>query len=149
MTASAFSSLPLSPSQLENLEQLGYTSMTPIQAQSLPHILEGRDLIAQARTGSGKTAAFGLGILHRLNPRRWEIQALVVCPTRELSEQVATELRRLARSEGNIKVLTLTGGASARPQVESLVHGAHIVVGTPCSFPLPTPTPSSGMPTGC
>lgn len=131
MTASAFSSLPLSPSQLENLEQLGYTSMTPIQAQSLPHILEGRDLIAQARTGSGKTAAFGLGILHRLNPRRWEIQALVVCPTRELSEQVATELRRLARSEGNIKVLTLTGGASARPQVESLAHGAHIVVGTP------------------
>src|SRR5690554_646200 len=105
--------------------------MTPIQAQSLPLILEGRDLIAQARTGSGKTAAFGLGILHRLNPRRWEIQALVVCPTRELSEQVATELRRLARSDGNIKVLTLTGGASARPQVESLAHGAHIVVGTP------------------
>ncbi len=105
--------------------------MTPIQAQSLPVILEGRDVIAQARTGSGKTAAFGLGILHRLNPQRWEIQALVVCPTRELSEQVATELRRLARSEGNIKVLTLTGGASARPQVESLAHGAHIVVGTP------------------
>jgi len=105
--------------------------MTPIQAQSLPVILDGRDLIAQARTGSGKTAAFGLGILHRLNPQRWEIQALVVCPTRELSEQVATELRRLARSEGNIKVLTLTGGASARPQVESLAHGAHIVVGTP------------------
>lgn len=105
--------------------------MTPIQAQSLPVILEGRDVIAQARTGSGKTAALGLGILHRLNPQRWEIQALVVCPTRELSEQVATELRRLARSEGNIKVLTLTGGASARPQVESLAHGAHIVVGTP------------------
>src|SRR5690554_7425928 len=105
--------------------------MTPIQAQSLPLILEGRDLIAQAKTGSGKTAAFGLGIMHRLNPQRWEIQALVVCPTRELSEQVATELRRLARSDGTIKVLTLTGGASARPQVESLAHGAHIVVGTP------------------
>ena len=105
--------------------------MTPIQAQSLPLILDGRDVIAQAKTGSGKTAAFGLGILHRLNARRWEIQALVVCPTRELSEQVATELRRLARSEGNIKVLTLTGGASARPQLESLAHGAHVVVGTP------------------
>lgn len=105
--------------------------MTPIQAQSLPLILDGRDVIAQAKTGSGKTAAFGLGILHRLNAQRWEIQALVVCPTRELSEQVATELRRLARSEGNIKVLTLTGGASARPQLESLAHGAHIVVGTP------------------
>jgi len=131
VTASSFTSLPLGDAQIENLKLLGYTSMTPIQAQSLPLILEGRDLIAQARTGSGKTAAFGLGILHRLNPQRWEIQALVVCPTRELSEQVATELRRLARSEGNIKVLTLTGGASARPQVESLAHGAHIVVGTP------------------
>src|SRR5690606_6814805 len=118
-------------SQLESLAQLGYTTMTPIQAQSLPLILEGRDVIAQAKTGSGKTAAFGLGILHRLNPQRWEIQALVVCPTRELSEQVATEVRRLARSQGNIKVLTLTGGASARPQLESLAHGAHIIVGTP------------------
>ncbi len=110
---------------------MGYAAMTPIQALSLPIILQGRDLIAQAKTGSGKTAAFGLGILHRLNPERWAIQALVICPTRELSEQVATELRRLARAEGNIKVLTLTGGASARPQIESLAHGAHIVVGTP------------------
>src|SRR3546814_345559 len=110
---------------------MGYETMTPIQEQSLPFILDGRDLIAQARTGSGKTAAFGLGILHRLNPARWVVQALVICPTRELSEQVAVELRRLARSEGNIKVLTLTGGASARPQNESLAHGTHIVVGTP------------------
>src|SRR5690554_5832168 len=110
---------------------MGYAAMTPIQALSLPIILQGRDLIAQAKTGSGKTAAFGLGILHRLNPERWAIQALVICPTRELSEQVATELRRLARADGNIKVLTLTGGASARPQVESLAHGAHIIVGTP------------------
>ncbi len=105
--------------------------MTPIQAQSLPIILEGRDLIAQAKTGSGKTAAFGLGILHRLDPARWVTQALVICPTRELSEQVAIELRRLARAEGNIKILTLTGGASARPQTESLAHGAHVIVGTP------------------
>lgn len=131
MTTSAFSTLPLTPAQLDNLAQMGYSAMTPIQEQSLPVILDGRDLIAQAKTGSGKTAAFGLGILHRLNPERWAIQALVVCPTRELSEQVATELRRLARSEGNIKVLTLTGGASARPQIESLAHGAHIIVGTP------------------
>ena len=123
--------MPLSPVQLDNLAQMGYAAMTPIQEQSLPLILEGRDIIAQAKTGSGKTAAFGLGILHRLNPERWVVQALVICPTRELSEQVAAELRRLARAEGNIKVLTLTGGASARPQVESLAHGAHIVVGTP------------------
>lgn len=131
MTTSAFSALPLSPAQLENLTQLGYETMTPIQAQSLPEILQGHDVIAQAKTGSGKTAAFGLGILHRLNPERWAVQALVICPTRELSEQVATELRRLARAAGNVKVLTLTGGASARPQIESLTHGAHIIVGTP------------------
>lgn len=110
---------------------MGYATMTPVQHQSLPVILQGRDLIAQAKTGSGKTAAFGLGILHRLDPARWRVQALVICPTRELSEQVAAELRRLARADGNIKVLTLTGGASSRPQVESLRHGAHIVVGTP------------------
>lgn len=131
MTTRAFSTLPLPPAQLDNLAQMGYAAMTPVQEQSLPTILEGRDLIVQARTGSGKTAAFGLGIMHRLNPERWVVQALVVCPTRELSEQVAAELRRLARSEGNIKVLTLTGGASSRPQVESLRHGAHIIVGTP------------------
>lgn len=110
---------------------MGYTTMTPIQEQSLPIILSGRDLIAQAKTGSGKTAAFGLGILHRLDPARWVVQALVICPTRELSEQVATELRRLARAQGNIKILTLTGGASSRPQVESLRHSAHVIVGTP------------------
>ncbi|GAA0772575.1 ATP-dependent RNA helicase DbpA [Castellaniella ginsengisoli] len=131
MTTLPFSQLPLSPAQLDNLASMGYLAMTPIQAQSLPVILAGRDLIAQAKTGSGKTAAFGLGILHRLDPARWAPQALVVCPTRELSEQVATELRRLARAAGNVKVLTLTGGASARPQNESLAHGAHVIVGTP------------------
>jgi ATP-independent RNA helicase DbpA len=109
VTTHPFSALPLSQVQLQNLEQMGYRDMTPIQEKSLPAILEGRDVIAQAKTGSGKTAAFGLGILHRLNPSRWVVQALVICPTRELSEQVAAELRRLARAEGNIKVLTLTG----------------------------------------
>ena len=131
MTTRTFSTLPLPSAQLDNLTQMGYDFMTPVQEQALPVILEGRDLIVQARTGSGKTAAFGLGIMHRLNRERWVVQALVICPTRELSEQVATELRRLARAEGNIKVLTLTGGASSRPQVESLAHGAHIIVGTP------------------
>lgn len=131
MTTHAFSSLPLATAQLQNLKLMGYDTMTPIQQQSLPVILQGRDLIAQAKTGSGKTAAFGLGIFHKLDPARWKVQALVICPTRELSEQVAVELRRLARALGNVKVLTLTGGASARPQNESLAHGAHVVVGTP------------------
>lgn len=105
--------------------------MTPIQAQSLPLVLEGRDLIAQAKTGSGKTAAFGLGVLQNLDVGRLAPQALVLCPTRELADQVAQELRRLARLIPNVKVLTLCGGAAARPQAESLARGAHLVVGTP------------------
>ena len=131
MNLHSFSSLPLAPAILSNLELLGYHEMTAIQAQSLPPVLEGRDLIAQAKTGSGKTAAFGLGILHKLNPAYFAIQALVLCPTRELADQVANELRRLARSAGNVKILTLTGGSPMRPQIASLEHGAHIVVGTP------------------
>lgn len=105
--------------------------MTPIQEQSLPLILKGQDLIAQAKTGSGKTAAFGLGILQKLNPSRLAPQALVLCPTRELADQVTNELRRLARFIPNVRMLTLCGGVPTRPQTESLRHGAHIIVGTP------------------
>ena len=129
--AAPFSSLPLSPAQQATLAQLGYLSMTPIQAASLPVALAGHDLIAQAKTGSGKTAAFALPLLARLDPRRFAVQAMVLCPTRELADQVAQEIRRLARAEDNIKVLTLCGGTPMRPQRESLAHGAHIVVGTP------------------
>ncbi|MCQ4271249.1 ATP-dependent RNA helicase DbpA [Pseudomonas kuykendallii] len=131
MTTTAFSSLPLSAAMLANLEALGYASMTPIQAQSLPVILKGMDLIAQAKTGSGKTAAFGIGLLNPLNPRYFGCQALVLCPTRELADQVAKELRRLARAADNIKILTLCGGVSIGPQIGSLEHGAHVIVGTP------------------
>jgi len=127
----AFSTLPLPPQVLTNLQQLGYEQMTPVQAATLPLALAGKDLIAQAKTGSGKTAAFSLPLLANLNPRRFAVQALVLCPTRELAEQVTQELRRLARAEENIKILTLTGGATFKPQSESLAHGAHIVVGTP------------------
>nr|WP_315257025.1 ATP-dependent RNA helicase DbpA [uncultured Duganella sp.] len=131
MTSTSFASLPLNSAFLDNLDSLGYKEMTTIQAQSLPSVLEGRDLIAQAKTGSGKTAAFGIGILAKLNPAWFAVQALVLCPTRELADQVAGELRRLARSTGNVKVLVLTGGSPMRPQIASLEHGAHIVVGTP------------------
>ena len=127
----SFSSLSLPPHTLENLASLGYTAMTPIQAASLPLALAGHDLIAQAKTGSGKTAAFALALLANLNVRRFAVQALVVCPTRELADQVTQEVRRLARAEDHIKVLTLCGGATMRPQLASLEHGAHIVVGTP------------------
>ncbi|MES2536135.1 MAG: ATP-dependent RNA helicase DbpA [Pseudomonadota bacterium] len=131
MTTSSFSNLPLSPALISNLDNLGYHQMTSVQAESLPLILNQRDLIVQAKTGSGKTAAFGIGILHKLNPTWFAIQALVLCPTRELADQVSNELRRLARFADNIKVLTLCGGAPMRPQIASLEHGAHIIVGTP------------------
>jgi ATP-independent RNA helicase DbpA len=127
----SFATLPLPPATLENLQRLGYETMTPIQAAALPLALAGHDLIAQGPTGSGKTAAFALALLARLNPRRFAVQALVLCPTRELADQVTQELRRLARAEDNLKVLTLCGGATMRPQLASLEHGAHIVVGTP------------------
>ena len=127
----AFSVLPLSPAMLANLERLGYLSMTPIQAASLPAALLGKDIIAQAKTGSGKTAAFALTLLANLNPRRFAVQTLVLCPTRELADQVTTEIRRLARAEDNIKVVTLCGGVPLRGQLATLEHGAHIVVGTP------------------
>ena len=130
-TGPAFSTLALAPHVLANLRRLGYDHMTPIQAASLPLALAGKDLIAQARTGSGKTAAFALPLLANLNARRFAVQALVLCPTRELADQVAQEIRRLARSDDNVKVLTLTGGATLRPQLASLEHGAHVVVGTP------------------
>ncbi|SDE43016.1 ATP-dependent RNA helicase DbpA [Paraburkholderia lycopersici] len=129
--ATPFSDLPLAPAMLANLTRLGYVDMTPIQAASLPIAFAGHDLIAQAKTGSGKTAAFSLALLSRLDARRQDVQAMILCPTRELADQVAQEIRRLARAEENIKVLTLCGGTPMRPQAASLEHGAHIVVGTP------------------
>ena len=132
---SAFDVLPLGAAQLANLTQLGYLVMTPVQAASLPLALAGADLIVQAQTGSGKTAAFALALLARLDlagqTQPFAVQALVLCPTRELADQVADEIRRLARSEPNVKTLTLCGGVPLRNQQASLEHGAHIVVGTP------------------
>jgi ATP-independent RNA helicase DbpA len=117
-----FDTLPLSAAAQDNLRRLGYLEMAALQ---------GRDLIAQAKTGSGKTAAFALALLAKLNLRRFAVQALVLCPTRELADQVTTEVRRLARAEDNIKVVTLVGGVPLRGQTSSLEHGAHVVVGTP------------------
>ena len=131
MSELPFSTLPLAPAQLSNLDSLGYLQMTPIQAQALPLAFAGKDLIAQAKTGSGKTAAFTLSLLNKLNPRDFGTQALIICPTRELATQVSAEIRRLARYQQNIKVVTLCGGQSIGPQIGSLEHGAHIVVGTP------------------
>lgn len=115
----------------ENLSHLGYHTMTPIQEASLPHTLAGSDIIAQAKTGSGKTASFGIPLLLALHVNSMRIQSVVLCPTRELADQVSAELRRLARFTHNIKIVTLCGGTRFVPQCISLEHGAHIVVGTP------------------
>ncbi|EGR0941740.1 ATP-dependent RNA helicase DbpA [Vibrio cholerae] len=131
MNANSFAALNLKPELLANLETMGFATMTPIQAQSLPAILKGQDVIGQGKTGSGKTAAFGLGVLSNLNVKRFRVQALVLCPTRELADQVATDIRTLGRAIHNIKVLTLCGGMPMGPQIGSLEHGAHILVGTP------------------
>ncbi|WP_448212482.1 ATP-dependent RNA helicase DbpA [Colwellia sp. MEBiC06753] len=131
MQENKFSTLALKHGLLNNLATLGYTEMTDIQAKSLPVMLTGKDVIAQAKTGSGKTAAFGLALLNKLNVKQFRVQSLVLCPTRELADQVAKELRALARAIHNIKILTLCGGMPVGPQIGSLEHGAHIIVGTP------------------
>ncbi|WP_426270664.1 ATP-dependent RNA helicase DbpA [Dyella kyungheensis] len=126
-----FRTLPLKPALLASVETLGFTEMTPVQAQSLPPILQGRDVIAQARTGSGKTAAFGLGLLQQIDVDTIRLQALVLCPTRELADQVSKAIRKLAANIPNVKLLTLCGGMPLGPQLASLTHDPHIVVGTP------------------
>lgn len=105
--------------------------MTAIQAQALPDILKGKDLIAQAKTGSGKTAAFAIGLLHELDTQKYQTQSLVLCPTRELADQVSKEIRRIARAMPNTNILTLCGGKPLGPQLASLERNPHIVVGTP------------------
>jgi ATP-independent RNA helicase DbpA len=134
---SPFAALPLSPALLQGIDALGYAAMTPVQAEALPAILDGRDVIGQAPTGSGKTAAFGLGLLHRLDPGATGTvttgtQALVLCPTRELADQVGKQLRKLAMAIPNVKISVLCGGIPLGPQLASLAaHDPHVVVGTP------------------
>ena len=131
MNSASFATLPLRSELLTSIATLAYDSMTPVQAQALPHLLNHQDLLAQARTGSGKTAAFAIGLLNKLDALSYCTQALVLCPTRELAEQVATEIRRLASTIPNIKLLTLCGGKPMGPQLASLQRDPHIVVGTP------------------
>jgi ATP-independent RNA helicase DbpA len=126
-----FATLALSDPLQRGLKEVSYVQMTPVQASSLPGILAGRDVVTQARTGSGKTAAFALGLLAALDAASVKLQGLVLCPTRELADQVSREIRRLARFIPNIKVLTLCGGVPLRPHLASLSHEPHIVVGTP------------------
>jgi ATP-independent RNA helicase DbpA len=127
----AFSTLNLKPELLGNLTEIGYTEMTLVQAHTLPKLLTGADVLARAKTGSGKTAAFGLALLNKLDATSFRVQALVLCPARELADQVAKEIRRLARAIPNVKILSLCGGVPLGPQTASLQHSPHIIVGTP------------------
>ena len=131
MQDNQFKTLKIKPEILKNLGLLDFKEMTEIQSQSLPHILARKDVIGQAQTGSGKTVAFGLGVLSHTIVADPYVQSLILCPTRELAAQVAVELRKLARLTENLKVLVLSGGTPMGPQIASLEHGAHVVVGTP------------------
>lgn len=126
-----FKEIITQPNMVATLEKLGYTSPTSIQEKTLEPILAKNDILAKAKTGSGKTAAFGIPLLLNLNLKEKNIQALILAPTRELATQVATELRLFAKFQPNIKILTLNGGEPVKKQARSLEHGAHIVVGTP------------------
>ncbi|MCW8386123.1 ATP-dependent RNA helicase DbpA [Fluoribacter dumoffii] len=127
----SFTQLPLRQELITSLTSSNYENMTSIQMHSLPLILRNEDIIAQAKTGSGKTAAFALSLLNNLKVSFFAIQGLVLCPTRELAEQVSQVIRRLACLISNVKIINLSGGIPMKPQIDSLRHGAHIIVGTP------------------
>jgi ATP-independent RNA helicase DbpA len=126
-----FAALSLSPALLAAVAELGFETATPIQAEAIPALVAGRDLLGQSQTGSGKTAAFGLPILEKLKLESRELSALVLCPTRELSAQVARELRKFGRRHPGLVVVVLSGGEPVRTQTVALEKGVHIAVGTP------------------
>ncbi len=130
-TANGFNDLPLPAELLAVLDELGHHHPTPIQCQAIPLLVAGKDVIGQAKTGSGKTAAFSLPILARVRVERRAMQALILCPTRELSTQVAREIRKLGRRCQGLQVLVLAGGQPLRSQLDALHKGVHITVGTP------------------
>src|SRR3954462_2825919 len=129
-TATSFKELGLSEGILQTLDELGYAEPTPIQAQAIPELLNGHDVIGQAQTGSGKTAAFGLPMLEYIDPENEETQAIVLTPTRELSIQVTQALRAYAEHFAGPNVVAVFGGAPIREQQSRLRHGALIVVGS-------------------
>lgn len=130
MKQTDFSSLSLSEDLLAVVGELGFQTLTPIQAESIPELLAGKDLMGQSKTGSGKTAAFALPILQKIQVRDRGLQALVLCPTRELAVQVVGEFRKLGRRLEGLQVLSLVGGQPGREQASALQNGVHIAVGT-------------------
>ena len=116
---------------LETLKLLNFTTMTEIQEKAISPILEGKDVLAQSKTGSGKTLAFGLPCVIHTDTNNYKPQTIIITPTRELADQIAVELRKVAAYKANLKILTLYGGVPLRAQAESLAKGAHILIGTP------------------
>lgn len=131
MEAIRFDELQLDERILRAVTDMGFEATTPIQAQAIPVQLEGRDVIGQAQTGTGKTAAFGIPLLQKINPKSRKLQAIALCPTRELAIQVAEEVRRLAQHMKGIKVLPIYGGQDIVRQIRGLREGVQIVIGTP------------------
>ncbi|MEE0880464.1 MAG: DEAD/DEAH box helicase, partial [Turicibacter sp.] len=131
MTEITFKDLALSPAILKSIEEIGYVKPSPIQAEAIPVVLSGKDIIGQAQTGTGKTAAFMLPILEKIDPKNRNVQALVLCPTRELAVQVHEESKKFARNSRDIHILSIYGGQSYDPQIRALKKGVQIVVGTP------------------
>ena len=129
--ATTFQDLKLNPTILQNLQELNYTTPTPIQLSAIPLLLSGQDVAAQAETGSGKTAAFGLPIIQQVNPEQQQIQALILVPTRELALQVRQELKQYARNIPNLKISAFYGGHSFSQERASLAHPPQIAVATP------------------
>jgi ATP-dependent RNA helicase DeaD len=126
----SFAALDLSPATLASLEAKGYESPTPVQEEAVPLALAGKDLVVQSRTGTGKTAAFGIPIVERVDPAKEAVQAVVLAPTRELAVQVAVEIQELGKGSG-VKVESVYGGDSMERQIEGIRRGAHVIAGTP------------------
>ena len=126
-----FEELGLSENILKALTEMGFTKPSPIQAQGIPAVMQGSDVIGQAQTGTGKTAAFGIPVLERIDVSNNAVQALVLCPTRELAVQVSEEIGRLAKYVKGLRIEAIYGGDSIDRQIRSLKKGVHIVVGTP------------------
>lgn len=131
MEQNRFEDMNLSKEILKAVADMGFEEASPIQSRAIPHILDGKDVIGQAQTGTGKTAAFGIPILEKVNPHDKKLQVLVLCPTRELAVQVAEEIRRLSKYKGDIKVLPIYGGQSIDRQIMGLKKGVQVIIGTP------------------
>jgi ATP-dependent RNA helicase DeaD len=131
MTQVNFSSLSLSPEVQRAIVEIGFEQCTPIQGQAIPYILDGKDIIGQAQTGTGKTAAFGIPLVDKLDVRHSVVQSIVLCPTRELAIQIAEEIQKIAKFKSGIHVLPVYGGQPIERQIRAIQKGVHLIIGTP------------------